>query len=49
MSKRPELREVISRRAKEAAEKVLRNPENSKKAKTARGSALTQRNRRPKP
>lgn len=31
------------RRAREAAAKVLRNPNSSKKAKTARGSALCQK------
>jgi len=35
--------EVTSKRAAEAASKVLRNPKSSKAAKTAAGSALTQR------
>ncbi len=33
----------VSQRVLEAVSKVLRNPENSKKAKVAAGSALTQR------
>jgi len=36
-------REVTSKRAASAAAKVLRNPKSSKAAKTAAGSALTQR------
>jgi len=36
-----------SKRARDAADKVLHNPENSKKAKTERGEALTQK-RKPK-
>ena len=35
--------EVTSKRAGSAASKVLRNPKSSKAAKTAAGSALTQR------
>ena len=35
--------EVTSKRAASAASKVLRNPKSSKAAKTAAGSALTQR------
>lgn len=36
-------KEVTSKRAASAASKVLRNPKSSKAAKTAAGSALTQR------
>lgn len=36
-------KEVTSKRAASAASKVLRNPHSSKAAKTAAGSALTQR------
>ena len=43
MAKRPANREVTSKRAASAASKVLRNPKSSKAAKTAAGSALTQR------
>lgn len=41
-------REVTSKRAASAASKVLRNPKSSKAAKTAAGSALTQRPNRKK-
>ena len=40
--------EVTSKRAASAASKVLRNPRSSKAAKTAAGSALTQRPNRGK-
>lgn len=42
MSKRKNS-EVTSKKAASAAAKVLRNPKSSKAAKTAAGSALTQR------
>ena len=48
MPKRPPNREVTSKRAASAAAKVLRNPRSSKAAKTAAGSALTQRPNRKK-
>ena len=48
MSKRVKNREVTSKRAASAAAKVLRNPRSSKAAKTAAGSALTQRPNRKK-
>lgn len=48
MSKRVRNREVTSKRAASAAAKVLRNPKSSKAAKTAAGSALTQRPNRKK-
>lgn len=40
--------EVTSKKAASAASKVLRNPKSSKAAKTAAGSALTQRPNRKK-
>lgn len=43
MAKKTTNREVTSKRAASAASKVLRNPKSSKAAKTAAGSALTQR------
>lgn len=43
MAKRIANREVTSKRAASAASKILRNPRASKAAKTAAGSALTQR------
>ncbi|HBC07222.1 MAG TPA: hypothetical protein DC046_06510 [Rhodospirillaceae bacterium] len=48
VAKRTANREVTSKRAASAASKVLRDPRSSKAAKTAAGSALTQRpNRSP--
>jgi len=46
MVKRPPHKEITSKRAMAAASKVLRNPRSSKAAKTAAGSALTQRPRK---
>jgi hypothetical protein len=43
MTKRGSNREVTSKKAASAASKVLRDPKSSKAAKTAAGSALTQR------
>lgn len=43
MAKRVSNREVTSKKAASAASKVLRDPKSSKVAKTAAGSALTQR------
>ena len=43
MARKPANKEVTSKRAASAASKVLRNPKSSKAAKTAAGSALTQR------
>jgi len=43
MAKKPSNKEVTSKRAASAASKVLRDPKSSKAAKTAAGSALTQR------
>jgi hypothetical protein len=43
MAKRSSNQEVTSKKAASAASKVLRNPKSSKAAKTAAGSALTQR------
>ncbi len=43
MAKRVSNREVTSKMAASAASKVLRDPKSSKTAKTAAGSALTQR------
>ncbi|WP_439359941.1 hypothetical protein [Bradyrhizobium sp. DASA03007] len=43
MAKRGSNREVTSKKAASAASKVLRDPKSSKAAKTAAGSALTQR------
>jgi hypothetical protein len=40
-------RKVTSPRAAKAASKVLSNPKSSKAAKTAAGSALSQREKRP--
>ena len=42
MAKKP-INEVTSKRAASAASRVLRNPKSSKDAKSAAGSALTQR------
>jgi hypothetical protein len=43
MAKRASNREVTSKKAASAASRVLRDPKSSKAAKTAAGSALTQR------
>lgn len=43
MAKRSASQAVISRKAASAASRVLRNPMSSKAAKTAAGSALSQR------
>lgn len=43
MVKRGSNQEVTSKQAASAASKVLRDPKSSKAAKTAAGSALTQR------
>jgi hypothetical protein len=43
MAKRGSNREVTSQKAASAASKVLRDSKSSKAAKTAAGSALTQR------
>lgn len=48
MVKRTANKEVTSKRAASAASKVLRDPKSSKAAKTAAGSALTQRPNKPK-
>ena len=42
MAKKP-INEVTSKQAASAASRVLRNPKSSKDAKSAAGSALTQR------
>ena len=43
MAKRTSNSEVTGKKAASAASKVLRDPKSSKAAKTAAGSALTQR------
>jgi hypothetical protein len=43
MAKRRSNQEVTGKKAASAASKVLRDPKSSKTAKTAAGSALTQR------
>ena len=43
MANRSTNKQVTSKRAASAASKVLRNPKSSKAAKTAAGSALSQR------
>jgi hypothetical protein len=43
MAKRGSNQEVTSKKAASAASRILRNPRSSKAAKTAAGSALTQR------
>lgn len=43
MKRTSKVHRIISKRAKEVAARILHDPENSKKAKVARGSALSQR------